>query len=163
MCLGVQRALSRRPYACTTSLRLSTTRPGFSKRWQTHFQGGPRPFKLRQIPFPKRFTLVISSKIWTRRHPGVALRRPGAQLSLKTRAQSSALPTKPNATLESPRNSLAQTEPTRMENRTQFVARLRLAVAWLNRRHASYLQHLCASQKERARDVIDAEGGRTKH
>ena len=93
----------------------------------------------------------------------MALRRPGAQLSPKTRAQSSALPTQPSATPESPRNSLAQTEPTRMENRTQFVARLRLAVAWMNRRHASYLQHLCASQKERARDVIDAEGGRTKH
>ena len=58
---------------------------------------------------------------------------------------------------------LADTEPEEMETRDAFVVRLRLAVAWVNRNRAEYLMHLCNAQKERARDVISLEGGRTKH
>ena len=61
------------------------------------------------------------------------------------------------------RARLADTEPSRMELRDCFVKRLRSAVAWVNRNRANYLRQLCLSQKERARDVVAADGGHTKH
>ena len=58
---------------------------------------------------------------------------------------------------------LAQTEPIRMESRSEFVARLRQAVMWLNKHRAKYFRELCFSQKARARAVLEAKGARTKH
>ena len=61
------------------------------------------------------------------------------------------------------RARVAETEPESREGRADFIARLRNAVAWVNSNRADYLQHLCNSQKDRARDVIAQDGGRTKH
>ena len=57
----------------------------------------------------------------------------------------------------------SDTEPTNIETRAAFVIRLRNAIAWLNKHRAEYFMELCTSQKERARDVRDAQGARTKH
>ena len=59
------------------------------------------------------------------------------------------------------RERLYETEPTEMEDREEFIKRLRLAVAWVNRNRRSYLRHLCRAQKERAEEVLDQKGGRT--
>ena len=63
------------------------------------------------------------------------------------------------------RDRLAQTEPTQMETRAEFLCRLRAAARWLNKNHARYLLKLCQDQKERARDVLNTAppGSRTKH
>ncbi len=61
------------------------------------------------------------------------------------------------------RNRLSDTMPVERESRQAFVKRLRYAVAWLNTNRHEYLQYLCTSQKERAQDVLDLNGGRTKH
>ena len=61
------------------------------------------------------------------------------------------------------RARVAETEPESREGGADFIARLRNAVAWVNSNRADYLQHLCNSQKDRARDVIAQDGGRTKH
>ena len=61
------------------------------------------------------------------------------------------------------RARLAVTEPTSLEDRSDFVQRLRSAVAWVNRNRKAYLRTLCSSQKAWAADVQDAEGGRTQH
>lgn len=61
------------------------------------------------------------------------------------------------------RERIHATEPMRMEDRESFLKRLRLAVQWVNRNRRDYLRHLCLSQKDRARDVILLDGGRTKH
>ena len=61
------------------------------------------------------------------------------------------------------RARLFSTEPTRLESRDQFILRLRAAVSWVNRNRKEYLEKLCSDQKERARDVMEMDGGRTKH
>ena len=61
------------------------------------------------------------------------------------------------------RARLYATEPAGLEDRAAFVARLRSAVAWVNRNRQSYLRERCFAQKERAKDVIALNGGRTKH
>ena len=61
------------------------------------------------------------------------------------------------------RSRLAETEPKCREQRCDFVARLRQAVVWVNRNRREYLVKLCQNQKERAADVQEMEGGRTKH
>ena len=61
------------------------------------------------------------------------------------------------------RARLDDTQPTSMECRQGFLARLRLAVAWVNKNRAEYLAYLCTCQKEWASDVQEAKGGRTKH
>ena len=43
------------------------------------------------------------------------------------------------------------------------MARLRRAVAWVNDHRGDFLMDLCTNQKVRARDVVVAKGGRTKH
>ena len=60
---------------------------------------------------------------------------------------------------------LNETMPTHFETRQQFIRRMRLAVAWVNKNRASYLKAICTSQKEWARDCLRASppGGRTKH
>ena len=50
-----------------------------------------------------------------------------------------------------------------MELREDFIARVRHAIAWVNKNRADYLYHLCTCQKEWAQDVEDARGSRTKH
>ena len=61
------------------------------------------------------------------------------------------------------RARLHQTQPTRMEQREDFIARVRHAVAWVNKNRADYLKYLCTCQKEWARNVDNARGSRTKH
>ena len=55
------------------------------------------------------------------------------------------------------RARLADTKPVTMEHRDVFVARLRLAIAWVNRNRKEYFTELCTSQKAWARDVLDAK------
>ena len=50
-----------------------------------------------------------------------------------------------------------------MKTRADFVIRLRYAVGWLNKHRVRHFMELCTSQKERARDVRDGQGVRTKH
>ena len=59
------------------------------------------------------------------------------------------------------RDRLADTAPAHMEDRDQFIARLRLAVAWINRNKKAHMQKLAGNLKQRARDVNDNEGHRT--
>ena len=61
------------------------------------------------------------------------------------------------------RERLATTEPRRMEDRSEFLTRLRLAVQWVNRNRGTYLRSICFAQKARAQDVLDLGGGRTRH
>ena len=62
------------------------------------------------------------------------------------------------------RQRLAETEPTHLEKRPDFLDRLRRAVAWLNENKAEEMLYNCTNQKERARDVLTAEppGSKTK-
>ena len=60
------------------------------------------------------------------------------------------------------RARLAATEPNKLESRADFVKRLRAAVAWVNANQSEHLARLCASQKERAGEVLLQRGGRTK-
>ena len=61
------------------------------------------------------------------------------------------------------RARLHQTQPTRMELREDFIARVRHAVSWVNKNRADYFKYLCTCQKEWALDVGNARGSRTKH
>ncbi len=61
------------------------------------------------------------------------------------------------------RSRLAETQPTTFEDRDVFFARLRAAVAWVNRNRAEFLHKLCNCQAEWASDVLAANGARTKH
>ena len=60
------------------------------------------------------------------------------------------------------RSRLDNTQPVAMETRADFILRLRLAVAWVNRNRMEYLAKLRFSQKRWAKDVKKADGGRTK-
>ena len=60
------------------------------------------------------------------------------------------------------RDRLFETMPTHVETRADFCVRLRNAVDWLNRNRHSRLLELCDNQKERASDVLENLGGRTK-
>ena len=55
------------------------------------------------------------------------------------------------------------TTPRCQETREEFISRLRVAVAWVNRNHSAYLTNLCACQRGWALDVLQAKGARTKH
>ena len=61
------------------------------------------------------------------------------------------------------RRRVSVTEPRSMETRADFVIRLRHAVDWINKHRVMYFMELCTPQKERARDVRDVQGARTKH
>ncbi len=61
------------------------------------------------------------------------------------------------------RSRLAETQLTTLEDRDVFIARLRAAVAWVNRNRAEFLYKLCNCQAEWASDVLAAKGARTKH
>ena len=60
------------------------------------------------------------------------------------------------------RDRLYDTLPTEIEDRDGFIARLRCAVRWVNQNCSEQLWKLSTNQKERARDVLDNEGGRTR-
>ena len=60
------------------------------------------------------------------------------------------------------RDRLIDTMPTHLEPRVEFVARLRAAVRWININREDELLYLGTNQKERARDVKDLDGARTK-
>jgi len=60
------------------------------------------------------------------------------------------------------KDRLYETLPTRLESREDFVRRLKAAVAWVNRNRYDELLYLSHNQKERARAVLLARGGRTK-
>ena len=60
------------------------------------------------------------------------------------------------------RARLDDTMPVQMETRQDFIKRLRLAVSWVNRHQANYLQQICLEQKVRANAVLLQSGGRTK-
>ena len=57
---------------------------------------------------------------------------------------------------------LADTMPAAMERRAEFIARLRAAIAWLNRNRGAAMLKLGRNMKVRARDVEDVGGYRTK-
>ena len=59
------------------------------------------------------------------------------------------------------RDRLYETQPHKMELRTQFVRRLKAAVRWLNIRRSGQLLKFSTNQKDRARDVLRMRGGRT--
>ena len=61
------------------------------------------------------------------------------------------------------RSRLAETQPASLESRVEFIARLRSAVAWVNRNRSAFLYKLCNCQAEWASDVRAQHGGRTKH
>ena len=61
------------------------------------------------------------------------------------------------------RARLNETVPTGREGRAAFLGRLRRAVAWVNDHRGDLLMDLCTNQKVRARDVVVAKGGSTKH
>ena len=58
---------------------------------------------------------------------------------------------------------LDETLPRRMETREEFISRLHLAVAWVNRYRSKRLWELSTNQKERATECLNTEppGGRT--
>lgn len=60
------------------------------------------------------------------------------------------------------RGRLDETLTLELESRDEFLVRLRSAVAWVNRNHKETFLQLGRNQKERAADVIDQLGGRTK-
>ena len=60
------------------------------------------------------------------------------------------------------RDRLFDTMPSHLEPRSDFCVRLRYAVQWLNRNRHTRLLELCENQKERASDVLEQLGGRTK-
>jgi pyruvate formate-lyase activating enzyme-like uncharacterized protein len=62
------------------------------------------------------------------------------------------------------RERLDQTCPVELENRDQFVKRLRAAVRWANTHRSEQLWYLSTNQKERAEDCLQSNppGSRTK-
>jgi hypothetical protein len=57
---------------------------------------------------------------------------------------------------------LDATRPTNIEPRAAFIKRLRSAVEWLNKNKHHELWELSTNQKQRAKDVLDLGGSRTK-
>ena len=60
------------------------------------------------------------------------------------------------------RQRLCETLPVELESRDDFVARLRNAVAWVNKNRRDELLHLSHNQKERANEVLKRKGSRIK-
>jgi hypothetical protein len=62
------------------------------------------------------------------------------------------------------KDRLDETMPVQNEGRDAFVARLKLAVKWVNKHRSDQLWYLSTNQKERARDCLAQKppGGRTK-
>ena len=60
------------------------------------------------------------------------------------------------------RERLYDTLPAAVESREGFTNRLKNAVRWINANKRTELSYLCGNQKERARDLIELGGARTK-
>jgi hypothetical protein len=60
------------------------------------------------------------------------------------------------------RQRLAATLPQGVEKRDAFITRLHSACQWMNRHERKQLWYLSRNQKERCRDCVLLEGGRTK-
>jgi hypothetical protein len=60
------------------------------------------------------------------------------------------------------RSRLDTTRPTSLEPRPDFIKRLRSAVGWLNKNKCDELWELSTNQKQRARDVVELNGSRTR-
>ena len=60
------------------------------------------------------------------------------------------------------RQRLESTEPVDFEDRPAFLARLRRCVNWLNEHQGDALLTACTNQKDRARDVVELKGAKTK-
>ena len=60
------------------------------------------------------------------------------------------------------RQRLEDTAPDSFESRKQFVARMRRTVSWMAANWREDALHLATNQKERARAVLAADGGRTR-
>ena len=60
------------------------------------------------------------------------------------------------------RKRLEDTEPTKFENRANFVARLRRTVTYLNENNWEHAYDLCNNQIKRANAVIYLRGAKCK-
>ena len=60
------------------------------------------------------------------------------------------------------RHRLDDTYPAGEESRAEFIRRLRAAVGWINKNKSEDLAYLHFNLKERADDVLEQDGGRTK-
>ena len=60
------------------------------------------------------------------------------------------------------RDRLEMTAPEGLESRESFLVRLRQSVRWLNDNHRDYLLELATNQTQRADDVLELEGAKTK-
>ena len=60
------------------------------------------------------------------------------------------------------RDVLLLEAPSGLERRSDFMRRLKRAVASLNRKHRPALLRMCTNQKERAADVIELKGAMSK-
>ena len=60
------------------------------------------------------------------------------------------------------RQRLEATQPEEFESRSDFLARLRRCAHWLNDNQAEAMLHLCNNQKQRATDVLQLMGAKTK-
>ena len=58
------------------------------------------------------------------------------------------------------RDRLAETLPSEMESREDFVVRLRNAVRWINENCSAQLRRFCTNQKERATELLRLKGSR---
>ena len=60
------------------------------------------------------------------------------------------------------RQRLEDTAPSRIEGRTEFLARLRRTVRWLNENQSEAMLTMCTNQKQRAADVLELAGAKSK-
>ena len=60
------------------------------------------------------------------------------------------------------RERLKVTLPRGLESRVDFIVRLKQAVAWMNRSQRDQLEYYALNQKERCRDCLLLDGGRTQ-
>ena len=60
------------------------------------------------------------------------------------------------------RQVLTEREPTARETRAEFLTRLRRTVTWLNDNERESMLYLCRNLKERADDVLENKGAKTK-
>ena len=60
------------------------------------------------------------------------------------------------------RERLNETAPVEIETRPEFLCRLRRVVNWLNEHRREHALHMCTNQRERAKDVEDLLGAKTK-
>ena len=60
------------------------------------------------------------------------------------------------------RQLLIEREPATRESRADFLVRLRRTVTWMNDNERANMRYLCQNLKERADDVLENEGAKTR-